>query len=76
MLVGPGPNPAGLKDTDDIYFMFNKIVTSGNADVTVSAKLVSLIASSPTSFALDSTRYECSSRDSVLVSIRQERHKY
>ena len=37
MLVGPKSNPAKLEpDTDDVLAMFNKIVTSGNADVAVS----------------------------------------
>jgi hypothetical protein len=36
MLVGPTLNPAGLKDTDDIFTMFNKLVTTGNHDVDVS----------------------------------------
>ena len=44
MLVGPNSNPANLIDSDDIHDMFNKIVTSGNDDVTVSPKPISLIA--------------------------------
>jgi len=36
MLVGPESNPANLMDTDSIHDMFNKIITSGNNDVTVS----------------------------------------
>jgi len=36
MLVGPKSNPANLADSDDVLTMFNKIVTRGNADVSVS----------------------------------------
>ena len=35
MLVGPTLNPAGLKDTDNIFTMFNKLVTTGTHDVNV-----------------------------------------
>jgi len=50
MLVGPKSNPANLQDTDDILPIFNKIVTSGRNDVTVSGKSISLIAGASTSF--------------------------
>ncbi|KAF8876586.1 hypothetical protein BD779DRAFT_160809 [Infundibulicybe gibba] len=34
MLVGPRGNPANLQEvTDNIFAMFNKIVTCGNADI-------------------------------------------
>lgn len=33
LLVGPQSNPAQLNQTDDILVMFNKIVSTGNADV-------------------------------------------
>jgi hypothetical protein len=36
MLVGPQSNPANITDSDDVYSIFNKIVTGGNKDVTVS----------------------------------------
>jgi len=41
LLVGPQSNPAQLNQTDNILVMFNKIVSTGNADVAVG-----LIASS------------------------------
>ena len=50
MLVGPKSNPANLTDSDDIYSIFNKIVSSGRNDVTVSGRPISLIAGGPTSF--------------------------
>ena len=75
MLVGPNSNPANLIDSDDIHDMFNKIVTSGNDDVTVSVKPI-LIADFFTTASLDTSRYKRSSSNSVLVSIRQECHKY
>ncbi|KIM38591.1 hypothetical protein M413DRAFT_30130 [Hebeloma cylindrosporum] len=33
LLIGPSSNPANLKDQDDIFTMFGKIVAVGNADV-------------------------------------------
>ena len=35
LLAGPPSNPAQLNQTDDILVMFNKIVSTGNADVAV-----------------------------------------
>jgi hypothetical protein len=40
MLVGPTSNPAELKDNDDIFTMFNKLVSTGNRDVTVNASSI------------------------------------
>jgi len=40
MLVGPTSNPAELKDDDDIFTMFNKLVSTGNRDVTVKTRIL------------------------------------
>jgi len=39
LLVGPNSNPAKLNEKDDILVMFNKIVSQGNTDIAVSAKI-------------------------------------
>ena len=69
MFVGPKSNPANLTDSDDIYSIFNKIVTSGKNDTTVNAKCLSLITGSLTFPSLDPSRYKHSSSDSILVPI-------
>ena len=74
MLVGPKSNPANLTDSDDVYSIFNKIVTSGKNDVTVSAVSLSLINS--LIFPIDASGYISSSSNSVFVSLRQECDKH
>jgi hypothetical protein len=45
LLVGPQSNPAELQDGEDISTMLNKLVTTGNHDVTVNEKsILSLIS--------------------------------